>query len=241
MRSATETRNSRAGFAFALGAVLLAGSTKPLPAQDSSVSGARVSSRRALCWRGRPWSDCRHFLISEFGAHGRILIPNQTVLHAAPWDSAPQPTKVRVYRGVLGFEGGVMKNVSRRSALGVTAAVSVLEGDLGSRHLAAGKVRYRYWLSETCVAIDLGAGAESRVFQFPGMQQRHTGFTADLAFNAADHAAVFVRYDQLQMVGRTKPALSLGVRTGAQIGFFSALGTALTAGFIYLGMKDALK
>lgn len=241
MQPETYSRHRWARTAVALSMVFLAGGAASLRGQDASASKASERSERGLCWWGRPHSDCRNFLISEFSAHSRVIVPHQTVLYAAPWDSSPKPTKVRVFRGVLGFEAGVMRNVARRSAVGLSASVAVLEGDLGSRQLVASKVRYRFWMSPNGAAIDVGAGLESREFQLPGTRRRHIGFTSDLAVNAADYAALFVRYDQLRMVGTTKPALSLGVRAGAQIGFFGALGTALTAAFIYLGMKDALK
>lgn len=199
---------------------------RELRAQDS-VRADTVRDRSSKnCWRGKPRPFCDQFLITEIGAYRRLLRPSTTI--TVPKTGIGQPDTYSYNkepnRAFVSIEVGGMKNLSDRSAIGATAVFSWLGAEGG----AGVKARYRRWLSPNGIALDIGAGVESRPYEVYLGKEESPGFTSDIAINAADYLSVVARYDLLRINGRTKPELSLGVRAGSIPAAFTVAGIATT-------------
>lgn len=201
-----------------------------LTAQDST----QVEPK--LCYRGRPAPQCRRFVITELGYYARAA---GSEFHYTERYTGPNGEPVENsfsdhdMSSQLTWEVGMMANRGPRSALGATLLLGVGDGggDVGL------KGRYRRWLSNDGVALDVGVGVIRGSLNEPGGTAVRGGVTADVALNAADYGAIVVRADMLRAEGRTASALYGGVRLGSKP---ALLGTgALAVGFVFLLMAFA--
>lgn len=208
---------------------LLLLSTDTLAAQDTVSARANVAPA-ANCWRGKPMPACKTFLITEIGFHYRMLRPSRTVSFPGGVGLMPYTQKRQAASKFITAELGAMNNVGQRTAFGLTLSFAGENGNIGSGFDASVgvKARYRRWLASDGVSFEVGAGVESREDLFALLPRRSAGLTADVAINANDHIAAVLRYDHMRVDGRSKPALSFGVRPGAQAGFFTAASIAVT-------------
>lgn len=201
-----------------------------LTAQDST----RVEP--GLCYRGRPAPQCRRFVITELGYYARAA---GSVFHYTERYTGPNGEPLENsfadndMSSQLTWEVGMMANRGPRTALGATLLLGVGDGggDVGL------KGRYRRWLADDGVALDVGAGVIRGSLNGPRGTDTGGGITADVALNAADYGAIVVRADMLRARGRNASALYGGVRLGSRP---ALLGTgALAVGFVFLLMAFA--
>lgn len=97
-----------------------------------------VSSLNAqLCFRGKPYPDCKWFTITEFGALAKISSGG-----AGP------------YHQLFTWELGALRNLNRCNALGATLYASFTKQ---SEVYGGFKLRYRRWLGSTW-SLEGGAG-----------------------------------------------------------------------------------
>lgn len=201
-----------------------------LTAQDST------HAEPGLCYRGRPAPQCRRFVITEVGYYARAAgsvfsyTERYTGSNGEPLDYSFSENDMS---SQLTWEVGLMANRGPRTALGATLLLGVGDGggDVGL------KGRYRRWLANDGVALDVGAGVIRGSLNGPRGTAAGGGLTADVALNAADYGAIVVRADMLRAKGRNASALYGGVRLGSRP---ALLGTgALAIGFVFLLMALA--
>ena len=120
------------------------------------VSAQDHPTPTALCFRGRPVTRCRAFLITEFGAAKRLDTPVKEEDAEVTWE--------------LGF----MTNLGPRSALGASAVALIGSDESGPRWGI--RPRYRRWLGEgTTLDVSVGLllrGVKERRdwnYQYPRM------------------------------------------------------------------------
>lgn len=190
-----------------LSVLLLMTVAAPLAAQTAS-EGARN-----LCFRGRPLSRCRAFLIAESG--GNLLISP-----ASPY---------RTLKAQL--ESGYMRNVGRRTAVGATIFVIT---NLDDETYWGARPRLRHWFSSV-VAVDVAAGPRL------ASQTGDVGLAAQVGLTLADWISFVTQVDlgrnRLNGSGPSGTTVHLGARVGSYLG---ALGVAVAPlGLALHGMADS--
>lgn len=191
--------------------------------------GAQESTRTEprLCYRGRPSPTCTRFVITEIGVYPRAAGTSTrfTVLDPGSPDRPEFSYTLRDIAPQLTWELGLMTNRGPQSALGATVLLGVGDGgaDVGL------KGRYRRWLGDGGMAIDVGTGLFAGSLEKVNGKASGAGITGDVAFNAADYGALVLRVDVMRADNRTATALFTGVRLGSKpaLGATGLLGVAL--------------
>lgn len=196
-----------------------------LRAQDSTRTAPR------LCYRGRPAPACTRFVLTEIGYYARAAGSSSSFIVPGSGDQGRPdfPVTLRDISPQVSWELGLMSNRGPKSALGATVLIGAGGGDGGAE--VGLKARYRRWLGDNGLAIDVGSGLFAGSLTAPNGRANGAGITGDVALNAADYGAVVVRFDALRADDRTATALYTGVRLGSK----PALGaTGLLAAFVIL-------
>lgn len=184
------------------------------PALPTQIEPA-VESERAFCWVGRPAESCRTFLIAEGGAYMAVA---STRFTRRGYDG--RPTRKMHLTGHVGWEVGLMENVSSHHAVGVAILAG---GDANGERIAL-KGRYRRWTSRKSAA-DVGAGVmlARRAEPHPNSQtpgNLHVpvvGLTGDVAVGLTDWVGVSVRGDLLfDRDGKPAAGLYGGLKLGTR-------------------------
>ena len=156
---------------FFFGVVLLLASSAMAQTTDSSSLAAKSACCREFCFKGAPAPSCRMFAIVEAGLTYPISQPDFIGNENRP---------------CLTIDIGLMRNVGKRSALGLTGYFSAHESTVRQGI----RVRYRHWLGHR-LALDI-----SPVGLFAGkaenIDRRSTGFISSVALNVNDLMAVTV-------------------------------------------------
>ncbi len=201
------------------GVILLLASSAKAQTTDSSSQATTKECCRSFCFKGAPAPSCRMFAIVEAGLTYPILQPNFLGSENGP---------------CLTIDIGLMRNIGKRSALGLTGYFSAHESTVRSGIRA----RYRHWLGHR-LALDI-----SPVGLFAGKAGgdiddfRSTGFISSIALNAGDLMAVTVGLvTERYRYGYSNPSSAPWKST------HSSSGTSLYAGLIggsYVGVVGAM-
>jgi len=188
-----------------------------LTAQDSTRSTTN------LCYRGRPAPSCKRFVLTELGYYARAA-GTSTTTSSTYGDGLPGSYSFteRDMTNQLTWEVGMMANRGPRTALGATLLLGLGNGG-GNGGI---KGRYRRWLGDDGLALDLGAGVISGTVARDDWSDGGLGLTGDVALNAADYGSVVLRVDVARYQERTASAVYGGVRLGSKP---ALAGTALLA------------
>jgi hypothetical protein len=166
-------------------------------------------------------------VLTEIGYYARAAGTSTrfTVLDPGSPDRPEFSYTLRDIEPQLTWELGLMTNRGPQSALGATVLLGVGDGgaDVGL------KGRYRRWLGDGGMAIDVGTGLFAGSLEIVNGKANGAGITGDVAFNAADYGAVVLRVDVMRADNRTATALFTGVRLGSKpaLGATGLLGVAL--------------
>lgn len=202
---------------------LLAGLAALLASSAPCRAGAPISDDlgyRSLSFRGGDRSACGSFLLTETG----VLFPLD--------DAGP----ARERKTLVFFDGGWMKNVAARSALG--ASVFWEGGDDYSR--GGLRLRYRRWLGSR-TSLELSPG----IVLGGNDEYDPPGFIGQAAFNAADVVSVVVegeaaRYRYLEDSGGSRLSATrldettfrAGLRVGSHPGLAGILLMSVLVGVL---------
>jgi hypothetical protein len=191
------------------------------------LSQATPKPPKPFCFRGRPATACRAFMLTEVGYYAPVVTSRTRYRYQQP-DGYPQYEYIaKDLDDVLSFEIGAMQNRTPTTAVGGTVQFT-----FGTGAAIAVKGRYRRWLTPQGLSLDFGAGPVLLGQANSASGANTPGLTGDVALNAHDFGALVVRTDVLRTRGKTAYALYGGARLGAQP---ALVGTAiLTAGFIVL-------
>ncbi len=132
-----------------------------------------------LCFRGRPMPTCRSFFVIEGGGYTRLAAGHN-----------------HLDRSLISVDGGMMWNLSDRSALGLTLLIGSGMARMGFR------ARYRYWYKPR-LSSDLSVGI---------VDYRDAGMVSDVSLNLRDQAAVVLRAEYFP---KSRSALMAGARLGS--------------------------
>jgi hypothetical protein len=200
----------------------------PLTAQDTSTAGQNDSGR---CWRGRPAPACKSIVLTELGIYRDVVTPGPVVRFVGPNGEIRQEDPARDSRADFQIELGVLKNVSTKTAIG--ASILGRGTDEGDGYIGM-KGRYRRWLTQEGVALDVGLGVRTNrdpasVGSRPPSPGYSTGkrgpaLTSDVAFNYKDYGSLVTRFDLAKFGDRTEPNVSIGVRGGSRVATFGLAG-----------------
>jgi hypothetical protein len=122
-----------------------------------------------VCFRGGALPSCNTFLITEVAYH----------LESDPPDGDLEP--------YLSWSYGLMVNVTGHDAIGVSALYSSLYNGPGSYGRSGWFLRYRRWLLQEGLALDLSVGRSSTADDDP---EEHR-YVADVSLNLGDYVGVF--------------------------------------------------
>jgi hypothetical protein len=111
----------------------------PLAPPPTAERAAAETSRRAVCFRGKPLASCRAFAVTELDFH----------LQGDPDGGGAG--------AFLSWNLGAMLNVTDSDALGGMLTLVALENDRGDIGRGAASLRYRRWVDSN-VGFDLALG-----------------------------------------------------------------------------------
>ncbi len=219
---------SRIRFPAIAAAFALSAATSLLGAQDSTRTEPR------LCYRGRPTPACTLFVLTEIGYYASSVGTSTTfTMPGSGGQGRPNySVKARDMGPQFTWALGMMANRGANSAIGATLLLGVGDGgpDVGL------KGRYRRWLGDGGLAIDVGSGLfAGTLYTVDGMADG-AGITSDVALNAADYGALVMRFDVMRADNRTATALYAGVRLGSK----PALGATGLLGVLVLMVGSAV-
>jgi hypothetical protein len=207
-------------------AILAAGIASALAAM--AAQGQTSAGPKRLCFRGRPATVCRAFLLTEAGYYARL----------AGSDFAEQFRTASFEREHLtshvSWELGGMVNRGSSTAIGAT----VLFGMDGHGERRGIKGRYRRWFDNGNGTFDASAGLliASVSAPHPDNTLEALGPTIDVAVGWRDLVAGTARAEMLRRRdGQTVNATYVGVRLGS---YPAVIGTAAAA--IVVGVMIAL-
>ena len=227
----------RAGSTWAL-AVCLGGGAIKGAAQQPQIGDSTPHTAKApdsFCWRGKPLSRCRTFMLFELSAPrhlaGTTIDPAVTA-HGYGYKRWDQGLASQFL-----YDVGAMVNVGDRSAIGGTLTAGLIVDDPGRPSVLGATARYRRWLTND-ISADAGAGVLRMpvgiaVQQSYGVVRRSVerpALAADVRLGFGDLLALTGR----AMVandgrGRTHDAFFAGVSTGSTV---TAAVTAVYAGLV---------
>lgn len=215
---------------LSFGVVLLLTSSVMAQTTDSSSQAAKSTSCREFCFKGAPAPSCRMFAIVEAGLTYPISQPDFIGNENRP---------------CLTIDIGLMRNVGKRSALGLTAYFSAHESTVRQGI----RVRYRHWLGHR-LALDI-----SPVGLFAGktedVDRRSTGFISSVALNVSDLMAVTIglvaeRYSseyydnssaKWKSIHTSGTSLYAGLTGGTYAGIVGAAVIIVVT--VYYGLRDS--
>ena len=186
------------------------------------------------CYRGRPAPTCTRFVITEVGYYASS-VGTSTTFTAPGSGGQGRPDYSNTARDMgpqFTWELGMMANRGANSAIGATLLLGAGEGgaDVGL------KGRYRRWLGDGGLAIDVGSGVFAGTLNAVDGKADGAGITSDVALNAADFGALVLRLDVVRADNRTATALYAGVRLGSK----PALGATGLLGVLALMVGSAV-
>lgn len=197
---------------------VVVGTALALPASGTASAGS-------LCWSGKPMPECRTFLITELGVYARLD------------DDPTQASDNPVY---FTLDLGIMKNVSDRHAVGLTAF-----GGSGDGHARVGtRFRYRRWLSRY-TSVDVAPGLLFYGSEDGGYTHQAPGVILGTTVNWRDWVALGFEVEHSRyriegyMPGETAAPEEVSDttwRAGGKLGSApGVVGTAILVGFfVYL-------
>lgn len=201
-------------------ALALACAAMHAPAAPSQVEPE--PSPRGFCWTARPLEVCRTFFVAEAGAYTALASTRYT---RRGFDG--RTTRSMHLTGHVGWEVGVMRNVSSRDAVG---AALLAGGDANGERIAV-KGRYRRWMPGNA-AMDMGAGVmfarAAQAYEDPqaegNLHVPVAGLTGDVALGLTDWVGVSVRGDLLvDKDGEPANAVYGGVKLGTRPGIVATV------------------
>jgi len=188
------------------------------------------------CYRGRPAPACSRFVITEIGLYQRAAGSRTTFTAHDPGN--PERSEfsftLRDFAPQLTWELGLMANRGPQSALGATVLLG-LSDDGGGANVGL-KGRYRRWIGDGGLALDVGAGLTAGTLDIVDGKANGGGITGDIALNAADYGALVLRVDAMRADNRTATALFTGFRLGSK----PALGATGLLGVMVLLIGSAV-
>ncbi len=185
---------------------------------------AHADGAPGFFFRGRPLPACRDFMLTEFGV-GYAM------------SGAPISGNGRVLTSDVGY----MRNISLRSAIGITAHITSNDGGRSQGF----KLRYRRWIPDPSgrpgsVSVEFGAGLmvggnERLRSESPGW---HAGQSvkypfpvASVSLNAADYASVMLQLEPFSNeAGDSTLRSTMTLRLGSYAVLIAGIGLAVAAG-----------
>ena len=170
-----------------------------------TAGGQEITAPKSVCFRAKPVTQCRTFLVTEFG-----------VRYVPARNSAGDDFSNRL---LVPISIGWMTALDARSAFGAAAG---LEPDVqySDWRLAVGP-RYRFWITDHATVdggVDVavaGGGIRSVTIHGTWMYREMLGFQAGMVFDRVNDAYT-----------RERVAPFFGVRLGSYAGSSAILGTA---------------
>ena len=162
------------------------------------------NSYAQICWRGKPYPECRFFIVTEFGG----------VLPVSEKSAGAQIQRIN-------WELGGLLNLNKRNAAGAAIYFSLSKN---SELYGGGKLRYRFWLNRS-FSLDCGAGLMWRLNYI----ESGTNYTGHFGINYRDVVSLVVQIDVLE-----DTIASIGIKTGSWIGAASGTAAAVVGTVLYL-------
>lgn len=162
------------------------------------------NSYAQLCWNGKPYPECRFFIVTEFGG----------VLPISKKSAGAQIQRVH-------WELGGLLNLNKRNAAGAALYFSLSKN---SELYGGGKLRYRFWLNRS-FSLDFGAGLMWRLNYI----ESGTNYTGHFGINYRDVVSLIVQIDVLE-----DTIASIGIKTGSWIGAASGTAAAVVGTVLYI-------